>query len=388
MKNKFSVFFIFLIFITTILTLSGFTKSKVIAEETFKSKAVYLCDAESGTEMIKSNETKRYPIASMCKIMTLLVTFDEVDNKNLDLNENIIVSKNASGMGGSQVFLEENGVYKVSDLIKSITVASANDACVAIAERISGSEQNFVDKMNAKATEIGMENTYFVNCTGLPQSGQYSCAKDVALMFSKLLKHKEYFKFSNIWMDKIEHKNGRFTEISNTNKLIRYYDGCDAGKTGFTSEAGHCLCASAVRNNMRLISVVINSPDSKTRFKECSGLFNYGFDNYVSKTIIDKEKPLDLSVTVSNGKKDSLSIVAENSVNILSKRNEERSFEINFTPNSSIKAPVIKGDMVGILSIYENGIEIQSVNVLANEDILEKTYFDCLTDIFKNWALF
>ena len=388
MKNKFSVFFIFLVLLSTLLTFSGFAKPKVYAEQSFQSKAVYLCDADTGTVMLKCNENKRYPIASMCKIMTLLLAFEEIDNCRLSLDDEIVVSKNASGMGGSQVFLEENGVYKTSELIKSITVASANDACVAIAEKISGSEQNFVEKMNQKAQDLGMNDTFFVNCTGLPKSGQFSCAKDVSIMFSNLLKHKDYYKFSNIWMDKVEHNGGRYTEISNTNKLIRFYEGCDAGKTGYTSEAGHCLCASATRNNMRLISVVINAPDSKTRFKECSNMFNYGFENYVNKTIINNEKPLEITVNVSNGKKNTLSVIAENSINVISKRNQDRCVEINFTPSENVKAPVLKGEKVGVLSIYENGIEIDTVNVLANEDVLEKTYFDCIFDIINNWALY
>lgn len=388
MKNKFSVFFILFIFIMSFMAFSGFTKASACAEEGYKSKAIYLCDAESGTVMLKSNETKRYPIASMCKIMTLLLTFEEIDCNNLSLDDEVVVSKNASGMGGSQVFLEENGVYKVSELVKSITVASANDACVAMAEKICGSEHNFVEKMNQKAQELKMDNTFFVNCTGLPKSGQYSCAKDVSIMFSNLIKHQKYFNFSNIWMDKIEHSNQRYTEISNTNKLIRFYEGCDAGKTGYTSEAGHCLCASAMRNGMRLISVVINSPDSKTRFKECSNMFNYGFDNYQSKTIIKENIPLDINVNVSKGKKSNLSVVCDRSINMISRKNKERCFEINFIPLEEVKAPVLKGEKVGELKIYENGIEIDSVNIVSNEDVLEKTYFDCIFDVIDNWALY
>ncbi|MBO5714138.1 MAG: D-alanyl-D-alanine carboxypeptidase, partial [Clostridia bacterium] len=151
---------------------------------------------------------------------------------------------------------------------------------------------------------------------------------------------------------------------------------------------GHCLCASAVRNGMRLISVVINSPDSKTRFKECSNMFNYGFDNYQSKTIIKENTPLDITVNVEKGKKSNLTVVGDRTINIISKKNQERCFEINFIPLEKVKAPIVKGEKVGELKIYENGIELQSVNVLSNEDIQEKTYFDCLFDVFNNWALY
>ncbi len=389
MKNKFSVFFVIMAF-ALILTGSGFTKIKAFADNSleFKSKSVYLCDANSGTVITKHNETTRYPIASMCKIMTLLLSFESLDTEKISLNEEVTVSANASGMGGSQVFLEENGKYKVSELLKSITVASANDSCVAMAERLCGSESSFVNLMNEKAKSLGMDNTFFVNCTGLPKSGQYSCAKDVSVMFKELLKHKEYYTFSGIWTDKIEHPKGRFTEISNTNKLIRFYDGCDSGKTGYTSEAGHCLCASAVRNDMRLISVVISAPDSKTRFNEVSKMFNYGFDNYVNKIIIDNNSPLDIKVSVEDGKKDSLSVVAEKPLYLFSRKDQKRSVEINFTPTDKVVAPITKGDIVGSLSVYENGILIDSVCVLANEDVLEKTYFDCIFDVLENWALY
>lgn len=390
MKNKFSVFFVIMAFAMIVTSITGFTKIKAFADNSleFKSKAVYLCDANSGTVVTSHNETKRLPIASMCKIMTLLLAFESVDNGEISLNEEVTVSANASGMGGSQVFLEENGKYKVSELLKSITVASANDSCVAMAERLSGSEASFVNLMNEKAKSLGMDNTFFVNCTGLPKSGQYSCAKDVSVMFAELLKHKEYYIFSGIWTDKIEHSKGRFTEISNTNKLIRFYDGCDSGKTGYTSEAGHCLCASAVRNNMRLISVVVSAPDSKTRFSEVSNMFNYGFDNYVNKIIVDNNSPLDITVKVEDGKKDKLSVIAENSLYLFSRKDQTRSVEINFTPKDKVVAPITKGDVVGNLSVYENGILIDNVCVLANEDISEKTYFDCIYDILENWALY
>ena len=241
--------------------------------------------------------------------------------------------------------------------------------------------------MNKTASELNMENTKFSNCTGLPKPEQYSCAKDVATMFSKLINHKEYFNFSNVWLDKIYHPNDRFTEITNTNKLIKFYNGCDSGKTGYTSEAGHCLTASASRNGLRLISVVIGAPDSKTRFNEVSSMFNYGFANYLNKTIVDNSCPLNLQVSIKGGKKDSLEVVAERCVNIFSQKNEKRSFEMNFVPLEKIKAPVNKGEIVGKIEIYENNILFDTVNVLANESVNEKTYFDYINDINLNWAL-
>lgn len=389
MKKRFSVIFILLAFIITIGCFSGYAKPKVFADEILssKSKSAYLIDAFTGTVIYSKEENKRLPIASMCKIMTLLLCFEAQERGDFAVDEEIVVSENAAGMGGSQVFLEKNAKYQIGNVLKSIVVASANDACVAMAEKCSGTENAFVEKMNEKAMELGMNDTNFVNCTGLPKPGQYSSAKDVATMFLELLKHKEYFKYSRIWTDKIMHPDDRETDISNTNKLIRFYQGCDGGKTGYTAEAGHCLAASAVRNGMRLISVVISAPDGKTRFNEVSSMFNYGFANYVNKIVVDDKKPLDISVNVEGGKQDVLSVTAERPFFLFSKKGDKRSVEINFSPREKIKAPIRKGEAVGELYIYEKGIEIGKINVLSNEDVLEKTYFDVIKDISKNWAL-
>ena len=392
MKKKFSVIFILLAFMFTVSCLCSFVTTKAFAEEQndlfkFKSKSAYLINADTDTVVYSKNESERLPIASMCKVMTLLLCFDALNNGELTIDETVLVSKNASSMGGSQVFLENDAEYSVGDLIKSIVVASANDACVAMAERLCGSEEIFIDKMNSKAKELSMNDTVFVNCTGLPKPGQYSCAKDVAIMFKKLQEYTEYHRFAKIWTDKIIHPGGRETLITNTNKLSRFYEGCYGGKTGYTSEAGHCLVASACRNGMRLISVVICAPDSKTRFYEVSSMFDYGFANYVNKLIIDDRKPLDITVEVAGGKKDTIEIVAERSFFVFTKKNEHRNVEIDFVPNEIVKAPIYKGDNLGKLNVYENGVEIFTVNVLANEDVLSKTYFDVIKDIAKLWGV-
>lgn len=394
MRKNFSVIFIFLAFMFTISCLFGMSLNKGLAYSNnevnslkIESKSAYLIDANTKTVILSKNENEKLPIASMCKIMTLLLCFDAINNKEIRLDDYVTVSDNASGMGGSQVFLESGAEYLVGELIKSIVVASANDACVAMAEAISGSEDVFVEKMNKKAQELNMDNTVFANCTGLPKPTQYSCAKDVAIMFSELLKHEDYFKFSKIWTDKVMHPNDRFTEISNTNKLIRFYNGCDSGKTGYTTEAGHCLSASAVKNGMRLISVVISAPDSKTRFAEASAMFNYGFANYVNKIVVDNNKPLDLSVKINGGKKDSIEVVAEESFFLFSKKDQKRGVELDFIPIDKIKAPIHIGDIVGKLNIYENGILIGSINVLSNENVNNKTYFDIINDISTSWGV-
>lgn len=269
-------------------TVTGTARAVASADELdVTCKAAYLCDCDSGTEVYAKNETKRLPIASMCKIMTLLLSFEAVDEGRISYDEQITIGENASGMGGSQVFLQTNLSYSAAELMKTVAVCSANDSCVALAERIAGTESVFVDKMNKRAKELGADNTLFANCTGLPKEPQYSCAKDVSVMLRELLKHQKYFEFSKIWLEDFAHPDGRTTRITNTNKLIRFYEGCDGGKTGYTSEAGFCLAATAKRGDTRLVSVVIGSDQSQKRFSESKAMLNYAFNCYENKKILE-----------------------------------------------------------------------------------------------------
>ena len=347
-------------------------------------KAAYLSDWHSGTQIFSKNEQERLPIASMCKIMTLILCMDELENGSLKADEEISVSENASGMGGSQVFLEAGASYKASDLIKSICIASANDSCVGMAERIAGNEDLFIARMNERAKSLGADNTVFVNCTGLPKQGQYSCAKDVALMLSELLRHEDYFTYSKIWMDKIQHPEGRETEMANTNKLIRFYNGCDAGKTGFTNEAGFCLAASAKRGNMRAVSVVIGGADSKARFGAVSSMFDYAFATCENKVAVDGEQVLEEKCPVSGGKVDCVSVKPARSSYVFVNRTENSEIitDIEFY---EVKAPVQVGDVVGEITVYKNGVETDKVQLLANEDVRKNTLWDAIGNIAKNW---
>lgn len=389
MNKKFSVLFLLLAILTSAVFSMGFTDhNKVLAETesvNIDSRCAYLTDYETGSVLFAHNETEQRPIASMCKIMTLLLAFENIDNGVFSLDDEIYVSENASGMGGSQVFLEGNTQYKAKELLKGIVVASANDASVAIAEKISGSEEAFVELMNKRAQELGMNNTVFVNCTGLPKLGQFSCAKDVATMFCELLKHEDYFKFSGIWMDEIVHPTGRKTEISNTNKLVRFYDGCDAGKTGYTQEAGHCVCVSAKRNDTRLISVIIKGENSKSRFKDASNLLNYGFNNYENKVVVEKSE-LNDRVAVKGGKSDSVGVIPEKRLTVFTKKGEKKSVEIVFEPYL-VNAPVSKGDVVGKISVFENGSMISFSDALASEDVAKSNVFDNIKKVITDWDI-
>ena len=338
--------------------------------------------SEDGQVLFEHNATEKRPIASMTKIMTLLCAYDAVDSGKVALDDDVVASQRAASMGGSQVFLDANATYKMDNLIKSIIVCSANDSCVAVAEHVSGSVENFVQLMNSKAKELGLTNTHFENCTGLPAVSQYSCAKDVGIMLSNLIKHPHYFTCANVWMEDFQHPSGRVTGMTNTNKLIRFYDGCDGGKTGYTSEAKHCLAATAKRGDTRVIAVVVGANDSQTRFKEVSEMFNYAFANYESKVYIDANTKIE-NVAVQGGKQDTLEVVAENKLVAFGKKGNV-DYKVQVELPQKVKAPVSKGDVVGTASLVDaNGNVVGQVNLLAKNDVAAKSYWDYVKDIVR-----
>ena len=348
------------------------------------AKSAYLMDFCSNTVVYAENEDERLPIASMCKIMTLILCFDAIETGNITMDEEITISERAAAMGGSQVFLEAHSAYKIRELIKSIIVCSANDSCVAMAERIAGSEEIFVQKMNEKAKELNATNTLFANCTGLPKEPQYSCAKDVAIMLKKLLSYEEYYQFGKVWMDKFQHPNDRYTEITNTNKLIRYYEGCDGGKTGFTNEAGFCLAATAKRNDMRVIAVVIGEENSKTRFQDVSTMFDYTFANYQNIPIVEASKPLEEKIDVERGKTETLTVYPARSSYLFSLRGEKSEVvtELHF---KKLQAPILKDEEVGQIVVFKNGIEVDRIPLLSADNVGRASFIDWIKKIAEEW---
>ncbi len=349
-----------------------------------RAKSAYVMEYLTETPIYAKAETEHLPIASMCKIMTLLLSFEGIESGALSMEENVCVSERAASMGGSQVFLEANAEYPVRELIKSIVVCSANDSCVAMAERLAGSESIFVERMNERAKQLGANDTLFANCTGLPKDPQYSCAKDVALMLKALLKHEEYHQFGQVWMDKFAHPKGRYTEITNTNKLVRFYEGCDGGKTGFTNEAGFCLAATAKRNNMRVISVVIGEESSANRFDDVRTSFDYAFANYTSPLIVDAGQVMEKKACVDGGKKTKINAVAASTLRDFVKRGEKSDIRVE-TRLEKVKAPVKKGEKIGELVVYKGGVERGVVDLLAAENVGKATYFDRIQEIAGEW---
>ena len=349
-------------------------------------KSAYLMDYASGECIYKENETARMPIASVCKVMTLTLVFDAVSAGKLALSDTVTVSENAAGMGGSQVFLDKGCEYNVEQLIKSIIVCSANDSCVALSETVAGGEEAFVAQINKKASELGCANTLFANCTGLPRETQYSCAKDVAIMFSNLIKNENYFKYSNIWLEDFIHPDNRTTSMTNTNKLIRKYSFCDGGKTGFTNEAGFCLASTATKNSMRLVSVVLGAASSDERFNSTVNMFEYGFANYKNKIVLDKDITLNDEFFVRGGKKDTFTVRPERNSYVFSAI--DKTPEISYYMVSyDVKAPVAESSIVGYIEVYKDNILIDTVNVVAAESVEKASFGDYLKQNAERWAL-
>lgn len=380
MKNKFLVFVVCML---AIFCFFPFAKASASQIEIL-SKSALLMSADSGEILYQHNADEKRPIASMVKIMTLLLCFDNILDKKISFDDMVTISERASSMGGSQAFLDAGSQYKVDDLIKSIAISSANDSCVAMAEHISGSVENFVNLMNKKANQLQMNDTVFVNCTGLPVAGQFSTANDVAKMFSELIKHDDYFRYTSIWMDDFVHPGGRVTSLTNTNKLVRQYNGCDAGKTGYTSEAKHCLAATAKRNDMRLISVIVGGPDSKTRFEENKKLFDFGFANYQNKVFLKKDVVLEQTTTVFGGKIKELTGFAKDNLTLFGTRGESKGeLQIEFFNN--IKAPVKKGDVIGKAFIKHQGELLAQTEILCAIDVQKAGFADNFNEIISNW---
>lgn len=348
-------------------------------------KAAYVCEAESGTAVAAQRETERLPIASMCKIMTLLLAFEAADAGELSLEESVVVSEHAAGMGGSQVFLDSGLSYPAGELLKSIAVCSANDSCVAISERIAGSEEAFVERMNERARELGAENTLFANCTGLPREPQYSCAKDVALMLRELLKHEPFFDYAGIRLEDFRHPDGRVTTMTNTNKLLRKLEGCDGGKTGFTQEAGFCLAATAKRGETRLVCVVIGAESSNARFECTARLLNETFATHERRVVAAADRPMENALAVRGSRSDRIGYAPERSLGIFVKKGEKADVRTELILPADVRAPVMRGDRVGEAVLLRDGVEIGRCALISLDDAPRYSYGEAFREGAHLW---
>ncbi len=342
------------------------------------AKSAILMEESTGNILYESNPDERLPIASVTKVMTMLLIMEAVDSGKISLDDMVTVSENAMSYGGSTMFLETGEQLTVNDMLKGIAVASANDGCVAMAEHLAGSESAFVDMMNEKAKELGMENTHFMNTNGLDEDDHYSSARDVAIMSRELMKHETIFNYTSIWMDTL--RGGKF-QLANTNKLIRFYDGANGLKTGSTSKALCCLSAAAKRNDMQLIAVVLGAPTSAERFASAKSLLDYGFANYAVNTQITAGDEVQ-KIAVEKGVDKEVDVVAGDSCSTLVKKGQEDNITKEIKIDETITAPIEAGQKIGTMTISRDGEVIADIDLNASSAVEKKGIGLIIKDFF------
>ncbi len=357
-------------------------------ELNIKAKSAVLMDYNTRKVIYEQNAHKEVPPASITKIMTLLLTMEALESGKISLGDEVRISAHAAGMGGSQLWLEEGEIQTVEDLIKAVAIRSANDASVALAEYIAGSEEVFVQMMNERAKELGMNNTNFANASGLPQENHYTSAYDVAIMSAELLKHEGIHKWLTTYMDEmlVGKNKDKVQSLVNTNRLIKEYQGTTGVKTGSTSEAGHCLSASAKRNNLHLIAVVMGSDTSKIRFDEAMRLLDYGFANYDSVAIGRKGDVIG-KIKVHKGKVDYLEAVLERDCYLLLPKGKSGNISKEIVLPDFVEGPVEKGEELGKLIVKVDGEEMDRIKLVSNVSIGKASFKDILIKTIKNFIL-
>ena len=341
-----------------------------------------LMDAATGTVLYEKNADEKLPPASVTKIMTLLLVMEALDSGRIGWDDMVTASEAAAAKGGSQVYLEVGEQMSMDEMLKSVVVSSANDCATALAEHVAGSEAAFVEKMNARAAELGMENTHFVNCTGLDDgenaSEHLTTARDIAIMSRELLTHEEIKKYTTIWMDTV--RNGQFG-LSNTNKLVRFYEGTTGLKTGYTSTAGHCLSASAERDGMELIAVVLHCESSTDRFRSAKALLDYGFANYALADT-QPEEPLQ-PVRVILGEESTLTPVLQQTAPILIEKGELAGITKTVTLCQEVEAPVEAGQQLGTLTLSTSTRTLAEIPIIAPQAVEKLTLWELAARLLK-----
>lgn len=386
MGRKAAIFLSFLMVFMTITPLVVYAE-----EELITAPHGVLMEASTGTVIYEKDKDTKVSPASITKIMTLILIFDELEKGNLKMEDEVVTSANAKSMGGSQVFLEEGEKQKVETMIKCIVIASGNDASVAMAEHIAGSEGEFVKRMNERAAGLGMDNTNFEDCCGLTEStNHYTTAYDVALMSRELVtKYPKILDYSSIWMENITHVTAKGSSdfgLTNTNKLVRGYDGCVGLKTGSTSIAKYCVSAVAKRDDITLISVVMTAPDYKVRFSDAAAMLNLGFGSCAM--YVDDNKDVLPPIPVKNNVSEDAQCEYESDFHYLDTKGQDlKSIEKKINMKEEVEAPIKKGDVAGTADYYLNGEKIGSVNLIFPQEIEKSNYLDYLQKILGTWLV-
>lgn len=362
------------------------TQTDVSLNLASNAKSAIMLEASTGKIIYEKNSEEKLPMASMTKMMTLLLIMENIEDGNLKWDEMITASEHAASMGGSQIFLEVGEQMSVEDMVKGICIGSGNDAAVAMAERIGGTEENFVKMMNEKASKLGLKNTHFENSCGLDSDNHYSSAHDMAIIAKELVRHEKILEYTGTYEDYLRKNTDNSFWLVNTNKLVRYYQGVDGLKTGYTSTSGYCITTTAKRNNMRLITVVMGEPSSSIRNSETTAMLDYGFNTYQIDIILSKDTVLSKE-KVTLGKQEYVEIVPKEDINILNTKTGTKrnvTYEVQL---DNIKAPIKADDSVGKINIIENNQTIMTIDATVKTTVekasLFTSYYRDLVDMMK-----
>jgi D-alanyl-D-alanine carboxypeptidase (penicillin-binding protein 5/6) len=342
------------------------------------ARSAILMDADTGTVIFEKNKDEKLPPASITKIMTMLLIMEALDQGKIKLEDMVSTSEYAASMGGSQIFLEPGEEMTVRDMLKGIAMASGNDASVAMAEKIGGSEQHFVQMMNERAKELGMNNTNFVNVNGLPTENHYTSAADIAIMSRELMKHEEVTKYTSVYQDYLRKETDNPFWLVNTNKLVRFYTGADGLKTGYTSEALFCLSATAKRENFRVIAVVLGEPNTKTRNAEVSSMFDYAFAQYQNYILIKDGDEIG-TIKVEKGQQEKIDLLADHQYSVLMKKGEKTDdirYELAY--DEKLKAPIAIGQPIGKIVVYKGEAILKEYDIESPVDVTVASWWTIL----------
>ncbi len=380
---------IFILLLTVCLLLPMTAAASQPLEEgqpmTLTSPAAILAETATGAIIFEKAADERREVASITKLMTALLVLEALERGDVKLTDSVQVSQNAAAMKGSQALLDANASYSLEDLLRTTIMASANDSAVAMAEYLCGSEEAFVARMNARAQELGMTNTMYVNCTGYPQEGQYTTARDVCTLCCEVARHPEYTTYSSVWIDTLTHPGGRVTDLTNTNRLVRFYQGCDGFKTGSTDAAKYCLAATAEKNGMRLVAIVLGTPVSQTRFDEARAMLDYGFANYQRIAIANKGDLLGESLPVHGGAADTVELALGGGLSMLLKNGQQAGLKLELVLPEYVDAPVNEGDVLGTVNVLLEGQIVAKLNCVAAVAVPRPGFIEGLYRILNNW---
>ena len=382
MKRFFCMFAIALLFLPSVVVRAEQPKIELAPE----ARSAILIERDTGAILYEKNAHEPLPPASMTKIMTMLLIMEAIDQGKLKLDERVRASEYAASMGGSQIFLEPGEEMTVDDLLKGVAIGSGNDASVALAERIAGSEEAFVHMMNEKARQLGLKHTTFENTTGLPAKNHYSTAYDMAVMAKELLKYDLITKYTGTYEDYLRQHTDKKFWLVNTNRLVKFYPGVDGLKTGYTSEAKYCLTATAKKGNMRVIAVVFGAPTPKARNAQITKMLDYAFSHYETKPLYKKGETI-TTLPVSKGKKRSVAVVTSEPLSVLLKNGEKsEAIKAAWKLNEKVKAPVKKGDVLGTLIIKKDGSVIAKSPLVAKEQVEEANMWELFKRMFSSFS--